>query len=301
MAIAPFSAATAQTVSPEVYEDLNSNGSFDTGEENSGFSNGNGGGTSNRAFDIVGGDTTTPIIIVEFDYVDNSFILDVNGSTLCLPTICQLQANVFNPANDAFLQASSGALAAPWLPNSNGLPRVRVTITATSYTVVVARARNSTSLETGVLTSGSFGPLPVFVQGQNTITVINPNDNGPDRILGNIAVTYEPLEVDLRITKTNTPGVNGNVDLANDTVISGSQTTYHLVVTNYGPDPVSGALVTDVPSASLSCPSTDTLSITGDGVPSGTHTIGDLVSSGVSLGALAVGQSATISYSCTVN
>ncbi|MEJ2791547.1 MULTISPECIES: hypothetical protein [unclassified Pseudoxanthomonas] len=38
--------------------------------------------------------------------------------------------------------------------------------------------------------------------------------------------------LDLSITKTNTPGINGNVDQANDTVTPGSTTTYTLVVSN---------------------------------------------------------------------
>ncbi|WFC43314.1 hypothetical protein [Pseudoxanthomonas sp. SE1] len=38
--------------------------------------------------------------------------------------------------------------------------------------------------------------------------------------------------VDLSITKTNTPGINGNVDQVNDTVAPGSTTTYTLVVSN---------------------------------------------------------------------
>ena len=36
----------------------------------------------------------------------------------------------------------------------------------------------------------------------------------------------------MRITKTNTPGVNGNVDQTGDTVVSGSNTTYTIVATN---------------------------------------------------------------------
>lgn len=38
--------------------------------------------------------------------------------------------------------------------------------------------------------------------------------------------------LDLAITKTNTPGVNGNVDQVNDTVTPGGTTTYTLVVSN---------------------------------------------------------------------
>ena len=42
-------------------------------------------------------------------------------------------------------------------------------------------------------------------------------------------------QADLRLTKTNTPGVNGEVDQAADTVVSGTTTSYSITVTNNGP------------------------------------------------------------------
>lgn len=105
---------------------------------------------------------------------------------------------------------------------------------------------------------------------------------------------------DLAITKTNTPGVNGNIDQIDDSVTVGDNVTYVLTVTNNGPDSVTGAVVTDTPGAGLSCPSANAVTITGDGVPAGSFDIGDLIGTGITLGTLADGQSATLSYSCTV-
>jgi uncharacterized repeat protein (TIGR01451 family) len=67
------------------------------------------------------------------------------------------------------------------------------------------------------------------------------------------AVTNTPGGANLSITKTNTPGVNGNIDQAGDVVIKGADTTYTLVVRNNGPVAANGAVVRDTPAAGLSC------------------------------------------------
>lgn len=116
---------------------------------------------------------------------------------------------------------------------------------------------------------------------------------------GRVSVT--PLEVDLSITKTNTPGANGEVDQPADTLISGDNTSYRLVVANNGPDSISGAVVTDIVGTGLSCSATDVVSLSGDGVPSGSFTIADLTGSGITLGNLDDGDAATLTYACLVN
>ena len=116
-----------------------------------------------------------------------------------------------------------------------------------------------------------------------------------------VEITVEAPSADLSITKTNTPGVNSEVDQAADTVTSGQNTTYTLVVKNNGPDSVTGAVVTDTPTSGLTCAGTNTVSITGDGVPTGTFTIADLTGAGIALDTLADGQSTTLTFSCEVN
>ena len=66
-------------------------------------------------------------------------------------------------------------------------------------------------------------------------------------------------------------------------------------------DSLVGATVTDVVGAGLSCAASDPVTISGDGVPSGNFTIGDLTGAGIVLDTLADGESATITYSCGVN
>jgi hypothetical protein len=59
-------------------------------------------------------------------------------------------------------------------------------------------------------------------------------------------------------------------------------------------------VVTDVVGVGLNCPSGNTVTVTGSGVPSGSFTVSNLTGSGITMGTLASGQSATLSFACTV-
>lgn len=114
-------------------------------------------------------------------------------------------------------------------------------------------------------------------------------------------VTVSQPQVDLVITKTNTPGTNGDVDQASDSVTSGSLVNYTIRVINNGPDAVTGAIVTDVVNGGLTCPATGAVSFSGNGIPPGNFTVGDLTGAGITLGTLANGQAITLTYSCEVD
>ncbi|WP_158549358.1 GEVED domain-containing protein [Lysobacter silvisoli] len=109
------------------------------------------------------------------------------------------------------------------------------------------------------------------------------------------------LSSDLSVTKTNTFAPGQASDLANDTVQRGP-TTYTLVVTNNGLMPVTGAVVRDTPGAGIACAAGNAVTITGNGIPGGgPYTVGHLTGAGgIVLGALGSGQSATLSFQCTV-
>lgn len=119
--------------------------------------------------------------------------------------------------------------------------------------------------------------------------------------IANESVTVSSPKADLSITKTNTPGVNTELDQAADTLISGSVTTYTLTVTNNGPDSVDGVVVSDVVGSGLTCTGTDPVTLAGNGVPAGSHTIADLTGAGITLGRLENTESTVLSYSCIVN
>lgn len=110
---------------------------------------------------------------------------------------------------------------------------------------------------------------------------------------------------EVSVTKTNTPTA-GPSDQAADTVSAGTTTTYTVVVTNNGPDAVSGVALSDTPAAGLDCPTTNPVTCTSTATPSacpvGALTIGHL-QSGVTLGnlpAAAPNNSATFSFTCNV-
>ena len=73
----------------------------------------------------------------------------------------------------------------------------------------------------------------------------------------------------LSITKTNTPGVNGEVDQAGDTVVSGANTVYTIVVANDGPDSANGAVISDPATPGLSCLSVVCDGLSGAACPGG--------------------------------
>ncbi|MFT3756072.1 MAG: hypothetical protein QM769_09005 [Pseudoxanthomonas sp.] len=106
--------------------------------------------------------------------------------------------------------------------------------------------------------------------------------------------TNKADEVDLAIVKQT--GVT--------TAASGDSIPYTLVVTNNGPDAVTGAIVTDTPGAGLTCPPANSVACTSSATPSacpaGAITVQDLLS-GVALGTLGNDETATFTFDCTVD
>ncbi len=149
----------------------------------------------------------------------------------------------------------------------------------------------------GTVDTGRGGQL---IQNTTTRAIGDEPDptNSGDDLDESVNITSS---IDLVITKTNTPGVNGEVDQASDTLVSGTTTTYTLTVTNNGPDTAVGAVVSDVIDSGLTCDSSNIVTITGDGVPSGSFSVADLTGAGIILGTLTISQSTILSYDCLVN
>ncbi len=107
---------------------------------------------------------------------------------------------------------------------------------------------------------------------------------------------------ELRLTKTNTPGINGEVDQDSDTVDSGATTIYTITVTNDGPKPANNALVTDPTPTGLNC-TTATCSASGGAVcPAATAAAlsSALQGAGAAVPILPVGGRVDFLLSCTV-
>ncbi|RGP39827.1 Glycoprotein gp2 [Altererythrobacter insulae] len=161
----------------------------------------------------------------------------------------------------------------------------------------IANGGSATLTLEGVVNGGQGGATIT-----NTTTAASGNQTDPSTAGDDLteSVTIIP-SFDLEVRKTNTPGVNGNVDQASDGVITGSTTTYTINATNNGPDDAIGAIVTDTPGSGITCDAASTVSLSGDGVPAGSFTFADLSGSGITLETLTTGQTATLTYSCQVN
>jgi uncharacterized repeat protein (TIGR01451 family) len=111
-------------------------------------------------------------------------------------------------------------------------------------------------------------------------------------------VNTRMAKADLSITKTNTAS-SGPSDLADDTVTSGTTTSYTVVVSNAGPDAADGALVRDTASG-LSCTAVSCSGTTGGAVcPSGLD-VTALQSTGVAVPTFPANSSVTLIITCSV-
>jgi uncharacterized repeat protein (TIGR01451 family) len=108
---------------------------------------------------------------------------------------------------------------------------------------------------------------------------------------------------ELRITKTNTPGVNGEVDQAADTVASGASTVYTITVVNDGPKLANNAVIADPPPTGLTC-TTATCTASGGAscpAPTGAALVAALQGAGAVVPVLPVSGSVAIALTCTVD
>ncbi|MFT3763525.1 MAG: hypothetical protein QM761_13160 [Pseudoxanthomonas sp.] len=150
----------------------------------------------------------------------------------------------------------------------------------TGYTAAIACTNNGTAMT----------PTPVGSPDDRTWSVAT--SGGDDQIVCDITNTGP--SVDLSIQKSADP----------TSVVSGGSVQYTVVATNNGPDAVTGAVVTDTPGAGLTCPPanpvTCTSSATPSACPAGALTVQNLLS-GVALGALGDGETATFTFTCTAD
>ncbi|MGN6151409.1 MAG: beta strand repeat-containing protein [Lysobacteraceae bacterium] len=110
-------------------------------------------------------------------------------------------------------------------------------------------------------------------------------------------------QADLRLTKTNTPGVNGDADQTADTVTSGATTTYTLAVSNLGPDAADGAVLTDPAPTNLTCTTASCTATGGAACPAqtGAALVTALQGAGATIPTLPASSSVTVTLTCTVN
>ena len=150
------------------------------------------------------------------------------------------------------------------------------------------------------LASGAFYELTITadvdaVDGSvtNAATASVPSgtmDPTPGNNTGSDTDTVNPV-ADLVMVKSN--GLNG--------VTANQTTTYTLTVTNNGPSPANGAVVTDTIGSNLTCAATNTVTVTVDGTPmTGPFTVADLTGAGITLANLDKDKQATLTFDCSV-
>ena len=155
----------------------------------------------------------------------------------------------------------------------------------TNYTTTYACTN---ALAGGQTPSGSGSSFNVTAVEGDNLTCTFTNTRNP--------------QADLRVTKTNTPGVNGDVDQAADTVDSGTSANYTIIVSNLGPNAANGALLTDPAPTGLTC-STASCTAAGGAVcpaPTGAALVVALQGAGATIPTLPNGSAITVTLTCTV-
>ena len=108
---------------------------------------------------------------------------------------------------------------------------------------------------------------------------------------------------DLWITKSNTPGINGEVDQTSDTVTKGATTTYTITVHNDGPMTAVDAMLTDTTTGLQNCAYVSgSLQTTGTVMPPATSalTYANLSGTGVKIPSMASGSTLSFRIQCEV-
>jgi hypothetical protein len=155
---------------PSIYQDTDSSSSFDPGEERAGGIGGNGGSVFDYAFDLDAATHDLSLTSIELLLItyDHAFRVDINGTTV-IP---------LDPGSPAVFTPS---IHTPQSPNQNGLPRLRIALTEASIEFSGSETTSSSEMTPGLVYNQPT-TNPVFIDGQNTITIENPNGAGPDGI-----------------------------------------------------------------------------------------------------------------------
>ena len=116
----------------------------------------------------------------------------------------------------------------------------------------------------------------------------------------NAAATANGSAIVCTFTNTNQVGLSITKKTNTSPVVSGQPVSYTITVANAGPATATGAVVKDTPVSGLACPPANTVTCSGAGCPGGAITVGNLLS-GITMGTMAAGTSATLTFTCTAN
>jgi uncharacterized repeat protein (TIGR01451 family) len=177
------------------------------------------------------------------------------------------------------------------------IPGAGGTSTFSLPVVVAATAPVGTTITNRAKVYGGGDPNKVAETTTGTIAAC-PSD-GLAGAVANAGCGFETTPIiasaSLVITKTDNKTI----------ATTGGTNNYVMTLTNQGPSPASGVVVTDAVGAGLTCPSTNpvTCSVTGAGAvcPTGPFTIANLTGAGITVATLPLNGALQFAYSCNVN
>lgn len=256
--------------------------------------------------DAAPGSTITNAARVQFQGVSSGEEFDENTN--------QVQLRIAAPPRLTLAKVIAGRAVATdqfTLSISNGGPSVTSAGTATSVTTpaYVATAGTTYTLsETGAGTpAANLGHYNIAYSCVNV-------EGGTTEVPSGTASSFQVAPVvgdDITCTFANTPR-RANLSVTKDnganSLVSGAQTTYQIVVANAGPDAADGAVVKDPAGTGLTscvlatpaCTAAGGATCPVQGSAAGQLSIANLQGAGVAIPALPNGGSATFRVTCTV-
>lgn len=154
--------------------------------------------------------TDTGYLRLDFSSMDNSFQLDINGSTIH-PSVLEFENGALDAGDEYFVFQSDGSfISQPWSANSNGIPRLRLIVNEYGeINLYGSRTTSSTTLELMEAQGGtSFNTIPWTPGNNNTFTVTNQAGPGPEGFTGELFASA--------ICDTDGDGISNELDLDSD-------------------------------------------------------------------------------------
>jgi len=159
---------------------------------------------------VVVNHTDTGYLRIDFSSMDNSFQLDINGSTVH-PSVLEFENGALDAGDEYFVFQSDGSfINQPWTANSNGIPRLRLIVNENGEIALYgSRNTSSTSLELMEAQGGTpFNTITWTPGNNNTFTLINQQGPGPEGFTGELFASS--------ICDTDGDGISNHLDLDSD-------------------------------------------------------------------------------------
>ena len=154
--------------------------------------------------------TDTGYLRIDFSSMDNSFQLDINGTTVH-PSILEFESGALGPGDEYFVFQSDGSfISQPWVANSNGIPRLRLVVDEYGMiSLYGSRNTSATSLELMEAQGGTpFNTIAWIPGNNNTFTLTNQQGPGPEGFTGELFASA--------ICDTDGDGISNHLDLDSD-------------------------------------------------------------------------------------